>query len=116
NWQTGERFAVNLGIGRRIGLHRFANQAVGLPEVDAFFFAQIAEPQRGQVAEVLQAALRCQSDKFELVLVQIGLSGDLERAAVWFGAADDDEGDFALLPFASDSKMLEFVVEDFART
>ena len=55
--------------------------------------AQIAEPQRRQVAQISQAALRGQAQQFELVLKEVGFGGDFEWAAVVFGAADDDQRD-----------------------
>src|SRR5215813_10285525 len=56
--QASQWLAVHLGVGGRIGLDRFTNQTIRLPEIDAFFLAQIAEPKSRKVTEIAQAALR----------------------------------------------------------
>src|ERR1700757_439334 len=62
--QASERLAVHLRVNRFV-VDRLADQAIGLPEIDAFFLAQIAHPQSWQVAEIFQAALRGEAEKFE---------------------------------------------------
>src|SRR5438445_712906 len=111
--QARQWFAIDLGVDW-FGVDRFADQAVGLPEIDALFLAQIAEPEGRQIAQIFQPALRCETHKFELVLEQVGFGSNFERPAVVLGAADDDQRNFAELPFAGDAKMGELVIECFA--
>src|SRR5271165_5279449 len=112
--KPGQWFAVHLRVGWGIALDRFANQAIGLPKIDALFLTQIAEPQRRQIAQILQAALGGQADEFELVLEEVCFGGDFKWAAIMFGAANDHQGDLVRFPFAGHAKVLKFVVEDFA--
>jgi hypothetical protein len=55
--EAGEGFAVDLGV-EGIFVEGFADDAVGFPEMDAFGFAEVAEPEGGQVTKVTEAALR----------------------------------------------------------
>ena len=111
--EAGEGFAVDLGV-EGIGVEGFADDGFGFPEVDAFGFAQIAEQEAGQIAEIAEATLGGQGHQFELVLKKIGAGGDFEGAAVVLRAADDDEGGVEFLVAGDDSEVREFVTENFA--
>src|SRR6266404_4011158 len=82
--------------------------------MDAFRLTQIAEPQAGQIAQIAQAALRGKGHEFEVVLKEIGAGGDLEGAAVVFGAAHDDQRCFDHFFVGGDSKTREIVAEKLA--
>src|SRR6185437_10585559 len=112
--QACERFTIDLRVNW-IRFNRLTHQTVGLPKIDAFLLAQIAEPKGRQVAQISQAALRTEANEFKLVFEQVGLRGDFERAAVVFRATNNDQRDFSRLPFDADPKMVKFVIEDFAR-
>src|ERR1700730_2831505 len=101
--QRSQWLAVYLRINW-IGIDAFAEQAIGFPEIDAFFLAQITHPQSRQIAEVLQAALRSEAQEFELVFKQVSFGRDLERATVVLGAANDHQGNFVGLSFAGNAK------------
>jgi hypothetical protein len=111
--EAGEGLAVDLGVDG-ILVERFANDGVGFVEVDPFGAAKIAHPERGQVAQIAEATLRGESHDFELVFEEIGVGGDLEGAAVIFGAANDGKGDVELLIADAKAEMLEIVTKDFA--
>src|SRR5260370_25696657 len=109
--EAGEGLAVNLGVNR-IVVERFTNDGVGLVEVDALGAAEIAHPECRQVAQIAEATLRSESHDFELVFEEIGVRGDLEWAAVIFGASDD--GDSAVEFFIADAnaQSLDFVTKN----
>src|SRR5258708_15338183 len=113
DWQARQWLAIDLGVDW-FGVDGFAHQAVGLPEMDALFLAQIAEPQCWQITQIFQPALRSETHKFELVLEQVGFGGDFKRSTIMFRAADNDQRDIAGLSFAGDAKMGELVIESFA--
>ena len=55
--KTRERLAVDLSVdGFAVG--GFAKSSVGFEEMNAFGVAQIAEPERGEITEIAEAALR----------------------------------------------------------
>src|SRR5229473_1359501 len=111
--EAGEGLAVNLGVNR-IVVERFTNDGVGLVEVDALGAAEIAHPECRQVAQIAEATLRSESHDFELVFEEIGVRGDLEGAAVIFGAADDGERAVEFLIADANAEVLEIVTKNFA--
>ena len=111
--QASERLAIDLGIDG-IGVERFAHQRFCLPEVDIFFLAKIAHPERRKITEIAETALRGEGHDLELVLEEIGLVGDLEGAAIILGAADDDERGFELPIAGAHAEARESVAKYFA--
>src|SRR5690349_2475010 len=108
-----QRFAVHLGVNGTC-IKWLADETVGFPEVDTIRLTQIAEPERWQVAQILEAALRGQCQQFELILIEVRAGGDLERPAVMFGAADHDQGSVQAFFGCLHSEAREFVAEYFA--
>src|SRR5579885_1950493 len=70
--------------------------------MDAFGFAQIAEPKRRQ------------REQLEFILVEVGAGGDLEGAAVMLCAANDDQGCVQRLFFGFDAEARKLVSVDFS--
>src|SRR2546430_1828110 len=83
--------------------------------MDAFSPAQITHPERWQVAQIAEAALRGQGHDLELVFEEIGVCGDLEGAAIILGASDYGKRSVKFLIADANAKALEIVTEDFAR-
>ena len=111
--QTGKRLAVHLGIDR-VGVERLTDERFGFPEVDIFFLAEIAHPERGEIAEITQAALRGESHALELVFEEVSLIGDLERAAVMLCAANDDKCRLHLAVSGTHAEARKGIANDFA--
>src|SRR6266481_2824874 len=111
--EASEWLAVDLGVNG-IFVERFANDGVGFAEVDTLGAAEIAHPQCRQVAQIAEATLRSESHDFELVFEEIGVRGDLEGAAVIFGAADDGERAVEFLIADANAEVLEIVTKNFA--
>src|SRR5215469_8790279 len=65
--QARQWFAIDLRVSW-VTVNRFAYQTIRLPKKDALFLAQVTEPERGKVAQILQATLRGEAEQFELVL------------------------------------------------
>ncbi len=82
--------------------------------MDIFFLAKIAHPERRKITEIPETTLRGESHDLELVLEEIGLIGDLEGAAIIFGAADDDKGGFELTITGAHPEARESVAKYFA--
>src|SRR5215475_12880213 len=110
--QTRKRLSVNLRIHRLIFNERFAAKSVRLHKVDAIGFAEIAKPKRWQITEITKTALRGEHGEFELIFVKIGFGCDFERAAIVFGAANDDERAVNSLILRYYTKHGEFILEN----
>ena len=102
--EAGEGLAVDLGVDG-IFVQGLADDGVGLVEMHAFGAAEVAHPECGQVAQIAQAALRGEGHHFELVFEEVSAGSDFERAAVVFGAADDDQGGVDSLIAEDDAEM-----------
>src|SRR6266481_2549982 len=111
--EAREGFSVNLRVDG-ILVERLADQRFVFPKMDAFRFTQIAEPQTWQIAQIPKATLRRKGHEFEVVFKEIGAGGDLEGAAVVFGAADDDQRCFDHFFVGGDSKTRKIVAEKLA--
>jgi hypothetical protein len=111
--EAREGLAVDLRVDGICG-ERFAEDGFRFEEFDAWGAAKLVEPERRQVAEIAETALRGECQDFEAVLEEIGFSGDLERAAVILRAADDDQRSVAFAAAADDPEMPEFVAKDLA--
>src|SRR5439155_704986 len=111
--EAREGLAVDLRVDGICG-ERFAEEGFRFEEFDALGAAKLVEPERRQVAEIAETALRGECQDFEAVLEEIGFSSDLERAAVILRAADDDQRSVAFAAAADDPEMPEFVAKDFA--
>src|SRR5260370_36231591 len=111
--EAGERLAVDLGV-QRISVQRLANDAVGFVEMHALGAAKVPHPERRQVAQIAQAALRGESHDFELILEKIRARGDLKGASVILRAADDGKRDVEFSIADDNAKMRELVAEHFA--
>ena len=112
--EARERLAVDLGVDG-IFVERLAEDVIGLEEMDAFEAAKFSKPQRREIAEIAEAALRGEDEDFELVVEEVGAGGDFEGAAVVFGAADDNERSDELLAVDGDAEARKVVAEDLAR-
>src|SRR5271165_365817 len=113
NGQAGERLTVNLGINR-VGVERFADERISLPEVDVFFLAEIAHPESRQVAKIAETALRGERHNLKLVFEEVSLIGDFEGTAVIFCAANDDKSGFHLAVAGAHAKARKGVAQHFA--
>src|SRR5205085_2818173 len=96
-----------------IFVERFAEHEVGFEKFHPVGAAKFVEPERRQIAEVPETALRGKRKDFEAVFEEVGFGGDFERASVILRAADDDERGVDFAAAANDAEMLEFVAKDF---
>src|SRR6266700_5346902 len=113
--KAGEGLAVNLSVDR-IVVEGFADQRIGFPEMDALCPAKIAHPERWQITQIAESALRREGHDLELIFEEVRAGGDLEWPAVVCGAADDNQGGVGFLTADDDARMRELVTEDFAGT
>src|SRR5215469_2790071 len=111
--QARERFAIDLSVNR-IRLERLAHEGFSLPEMHVLFLTEIAHPQGRQIAEIAKAALRGQGHDFELLLEQVGLIGDFERAAIILRAPYDDKCDIKLPVAGFYAEARKRVAQNFA--
>ena len=111
--EAREVLAVDLRVDG-ISIERFAEDGVGFEEFDALGAAKLVEPERRQVAEIAETALRRECQDFKPVLEEIGFGGDLERAAVILRAADDNQRSVGFVVAADDTEVPESVAKDFA--
>ena len=111
--EAGERLAVDLRVNG-IFVERFANDGVSFVEMNPLRAAEIAHPERRQIAQIAKAALGGEGHDFELVFKEIGVGGDLEGAAVIFGPTDDGERAIEFLLADANAEMLKIVAKNFS--
>src|SRR6266700_4875705 len=113
--KAGEGLAVNLSVDRIVA-EGFADQRISFPEMNALCPAEIAHPERWQITQIAESALRREGHDLELIFEEVRAGGDLEWPAVVCGAADDNQGGVGFLAADDDAKVRELVTEDFAGT